>query len=187
MTETKPDQVGLVCVGKVGAPYGVKGWLKIQSYTSPPQSLLQYQPWLLFRPDLTQDFSSAAADSEGSWYTFEQGRPQGKGLVAKFEGIKDRTEAERLVGCAIYIQRSQLPALPEGEFYWIDLIGMQVKNLQDQPLGSIKELLETGANDVLVVRAGNRERLIPYVMDHYVIEVNLPARVVTVDWPEDYD
>ena len=175
--EAAADFAGLVTVGRVGAPYGVRGWLKLHSYTSPPQALLDYQPWFLCRPNKAE---------QGHWFQVEAGKQHGRGLVAKLQGIEDRSAAEPLVGREIWIKREKLPSLPPGEYYWIDLIGMQVRNLQHQDLGSIKELLETGANDVLVVQ-GEKERLIPYVKGHYVIEVDLPKREMIVDWPADYD
>lgn len=172
-------------MGRVGAAYGVKGWLKLQSYTSPAQGLFDYQPWLLRRPAVGPASSLEDLETLGQKHALVEGRVHGNILVAKLAGMNDRTAALHLTGYEILIRRSQLPALPAGVYYWADLIGLQVKNLQGRDLGRVTELLETGANDVLVV-SGDGERLIPYVKDHYVICVDLSAGVMTVDWPDDY-
>jgi 16S rRNA processing protein RimM len=115
------------------------------------------------------------------FYKVREGRPQGKGLVASLEGIEDRDIARLLVGADIYIERDQLPSLPEGEYYWTDLLGLQVINRQGQSLGEVVEILETGANDVLVVKGESRE-LIPWVWGTYLLDVDLEAGRITVDW-----
>ena len=128
---TEPVSDGLVLVGRVGAAYGIKGWVKLQSFTSPPEAIFDYQPWLLRRPEGGRGGSSVGLSaSSGEWIQLEDGKVHGNSLVAKLAEINDRTAAERLTGNEISIRRSQLPALQNGEFYWVDLIGMQVKNLQ---------------------------------------------------------
>ena len=107
-------------------------------------------------------------------------------IVARLEGIDDRDQAAALMGADILIRRSQLPDLPEGEYYWTDLEGLQVSNLQGEQLGRVQRLFETGANAVMVVNDSRRERLIPYVSGQYVVAVDLAAGTMRVDWDADF-
>lgn len=168
--ERAPDE--LVIMGRIAAPYAVRGWVKIQTYTEYLDSLVDYPLWRLGR--------------QGKWRDFKllEARPQGRNLVAHLEGIDDRSLAESLVGMDVAVERAELPAPDDDEYYWDDLIGLSVVNLQDQLLGHVDGLLETGANDVLKVQ-GERERLIPFV-DAVVQEVNLKDRRIVVDWGTDY-
>ena len=159
-------------VGKIGAPYGVKGWVKINSFTQHPESIFEYSPWILGDDQVVK---------------VDQWRPHNKGLVAKLEGIGDRDDAERIKNFDIKIAESQLPEL-EQDFYWKDLLGMQVVTTKGYTLGVVKQMFETGANDVMTVKAnandafGQQERLIPFLFDDVVIDVNKEAQVITVDW-----
>ena len=164
-------ETGKLLLGRISGIYGVKGWVKVFSYTRPAENILNYPSWYLKHRD------------EETLYKVREGRPQGKGLVASLEGIEDRDIARLLVGADIYIERDQLPSLPEGEFYWTDLLGLQVINRQGQSLGEVVEILETGANDVLVVKGESRE-LIPWVWGTYLLDVDLEAGRITVDWQE---
>ena len=139
-------------VGRIGGVYGVRGWVKVFSYTQPQGNLLDYRPWYL--------------DINGAWqcYPEVEARAHGKGLIAAFEGWRDRERSRALNGVDIAIRREQLPAIDEDDYYWAELVGMQVVNGDGVALGRVQRLLETGANDVLVVK-GDRERLIPFVMD----------------------
>jgi len=159
-----------VILGKVAGVFGVKGWIKVRSETEPLTNILNYSPWYL--------------QKDGQWlsYELEQGQPHSKGLIAHLESCDDRDLAASLVGCPIAVDRSQLPDTEEGEYYWSDLIGLQVENLQGVQLGEIKELMATGANDVLVIQNGKNELLIPYVVDHYIVKVELEQGKVVVDW-----
>ncbi len=160
-------------MGHIAGIHGVRGWVKIHSHTSPRENILNYNPWLL--------------DLEGQgWQARELlgGRRQGKGVVARIEGIDDREQARALIGTEIAIRREQLPPLGEGEYYWHELIGLRVVNLQDVELGTVDHLFETGANDVLVLR-GQRERLIPYAVGPIVKDIDLVAGRMRVDWQED--
>lgn len=160
-------------MGRVLAPYGVRGWLKVRPETEQPQSLLSYRTWRL--------------SAEGEWrdYRLAEGRVHGaSGLVARLEGIDDRDQAARLQGAQIAVPRSALPPAPEGEYYWADLIGLDVVNCEGIELGVVDEVFATGANDVLVVR-GERERLIPFVQS-VVIEVDLRASRLKLDWGAEY-
>jgi len=168
------DEASLIVIGKIVGVHGIKGWLKILSFTRPRQNIFDYGPW--------------SVKQDNGWLEMKllEGKPQGKGLVASLEGIADRDEAMALVSSEIAIDRDQLPEPKEGEFYWHDLINMQVINQQNEVLGVVKELLETGANDVLVVGADKQRYLIPYVKDVYIKDVDTEQGVIQVDWQSDY-
>jgi len=159
-----------VIVGKVAGVFGVKGWIKVRSETDPATNILQYSPWYL--------------NNDGTWqrYEVQEGQRHNKGLIAHLKDCDDRDLAASLVGYQIAVDRSQLPQTEEGEFYWSDLIGLKVVNRQDVELGEVKGLMQTGANDVLVVQNGKNELLIPYVIDHYIDKVDLEKRRIIVDW-----
>ena len=161
---------GRVIVGRLAGVYGVKGWLRVQSFTQPSENILDYRPWQLERRGVVE---------------VEEGRPHGKGLICRLTGINDRDAAAGLIGLGIEVERSQLPALTPGEYYWQDLIGLDVVNREGDALGTVSRLMETGAHDVLVTR-GERERLIPYAPGQTVDEVRLEDGVIVVDWGADY-
>lgn len=168
-----------IVVGRITTAHGIKGWVKLYSYTDPPEGILSYQPWLISRGRQQQTIEIA----EGRW--------QGKYLVALPKGNTDRNQAEALAGWEIRIDKSLLPDLEAGEFYWYQLEGLVVQTVGGARLGIIAELLETGANDVLVVRADaesidDEERLIPFVEEEVVTHVDMERGVVTVDWETDY-
>lgn len=160
-------------VGKIGAPYGVKGWVKINSYTEEDQGIFAYAPWLL---------------GSGKEYQVDQWRVHNKGLVAKLVGVETRDDAERIKNLEISIKTEQLPPLTGDEFYWRDLVGMQVVTDKGYDLGVVKELFETGANDVMLVKArpndafGQKERMVPFLYDQVIIEVDVPGKTIKVDW-----
>ncbi len=160
-------------LGRVVGVFGVRGWVKVFSHTQPRDNILRYRPWWLA--------------AEGGWrqVTLAAGQRHGKGLIAQLEGVTDRDAAQALVGRDIAIDRSQLPALPEGEYYWSDLIGLAVYGSGGVLLGRVASLLETGAHDVLVVQ-GERERLIPWAVPQVVKAVDLAAGRIDVDWAPDY-
>lgn len=170
-----------VPVGKVSGLFGVKGWVKIFSDTQPRENILSYSPWFLKRG--------------GQWQEFKllTGKPHGKGVIAQLSGCTDRDIAAELVGSAIAIKREQLPETDAGEYYWSDLKGLTVTNLEGVELGKVDSMLETGANDVMVVigddssaKKGKRERLIPFVTGEVVHEVNLEQGFITVDWDPEF-
>jgi len=132
-----------------------------------------YRPWYLRR------------DSDWQPRQLAEGKRHGKGVIARLADCEDRDQALALMNCEIGVQRDQLPATKPGEYYWQDLLGLDVVTLQDEPLGKVDHLLETGANDVLVVQ-GEREHLIPFVLDRIVKRVDLQAGVIQVDWDKDY-
>lgn len=167
------DKERRVIVGRVVGLFGVRGWVKLHSFTVPRTNLL--------------GFADVEIGQEGEWRParIEEGREQGKGLIGRFDGVEDRDEAARLMGCDISVRRSQLPDTDEEEFYWIDLIGLDVINEAGEKLGTVERLIETGANDVLVL-GGERERLIPYVKGSVVKKVDRSAGRIVVDWEKDY-
>lgn len=161
-----------VILGRIVGVHGVRGMVKIHSECRPREAIFQYRQLLATPPQ----------GGTPQTLTLQNGRPQGQGLVAGFREITDRDQAHALKGCILSVQRSDLPALPPGEFYWADLIGLQVVNREHVPLGEVAEIFETGANDVLVVRGNGQETLIPLVMGHYVLDVDTVGRRMTVDW-----
>jgi 16S rRNA processing protein RimM len=182
------DAEDYLIVGRIGAPYGVRGWVKIFSYTEHPENLLDYDPWFLGKQKVSE--AKSAKTGQPSWRAcvVEEAKTHGKGIVAKLQGCDDRDAATLLRGLEIAIHKEQLPPAEEGEYYWVDLIGLKVENLAGVSFGRVDHLLETGANDVLVVKgeAGEPERLIPYVMDVFIKEVDLDAGIIRVDWEADY-
>lgn len=180
MTESS----GLIILGQISGIYGVRGWVKIHSYTAPRENILRYAPWQIRSP-------------EGTWrtVTVSGGRTQGKGMVAHLEGWDTPEAARSLVGADIAMPRAQLPAPAKGEYYWSDLIGLQVigikQGVDNTPLGTVDALMETGANDVLVVQAPpegstpGKKHLIPFI-DGVIVSVDLDARALRVDWDIDY-
>jgi 16S rRNA processing protein RimM len=163
-----------VIVGRVVGIFGIKGWIKLDSYTDPRENIEQYSPWLLRTGD--------------RWTLFgvEAFQPHGKGLIAKLEGIDSRDEAASLAGRDIGIRPDQLPPLAEGEYYWHELIGLTVINRPGEVLGRVESLLQTGANDVLVVRRDGRELLIPYVPGRFIDAVDRQRGEIRVDWHREW-
>ena len=165
-----------VTLGKVGAVYGIKGWLKIHSFTDETEAILDYFPWSLKLGNKVQSVEIT------DW------RKHNNGLVVKVAGIDDRDIAQKLVGSEIFVSEDALSDLPEGEFYWRDLIGMTVVTDKGYDLGQVSDIMETGANDVLVVKAnlkdgfGKKERLIPYLMDQVILSVSTENKQICVDW-----
>lgn len=179
MTAVQPVADALIQVGRLGAAHGIKGWLWVTSLTDPAANLFGYRPWCL----KTREGFRAVKVVE--W------REQPKGLVALLDCCPDRNAAELLRGTEIWVPKAALPDLEEGDYYWSDLIDLEVRTASGQLLGTVHSLMETGANDVIVVRpcAGSldgRERLIPWLPGQVVTQVDLEARVVTVDWDTEF-
>lgn len=160
-------------VGKVASPFGVRGWTKVVSYTDPRIGLLDYSQW-----ELCQGREIKAVEVSG-------GREHGKFLVVKFEGIDDRDQVALLTNAEIKVERDQFPQAQEGTFYWADLVGLHVVTVDGVELGVIESMLETGANDVMVVK-GDRERLVPWIQPDVVTGVDLQRGRLTVDWDPDF-
>jgi 16S rRNA processing protein RimM len=172
-----------ITMGRVGAPYGVRGWVKVHSFTEQNTNLLEYDPWYFLLVPGSQGYAAPGGWTEAPVI---EAREHGKGLVARFEACDDRDTAARFAGCEIGIRRNQLPRPEAGEYYWVDLQGLQVLTLGGKSLGVVDHLLATGANDVLVVK-GERERLIPFVQGSIVRVVDLEGGTIRVDWDPDYD
>jgi 16S rRNA processing protein RimM len=170
-----------VVMGRVAAPYAVKGWIKVQPYTEYLDSLLDYGVWWLGHAE------DSKAGDEAGWrrYRLVDGKVHGQTLLAQLEGVPDRTAAEALKGLDVAVERAEFADTEEGEYYWDELIGAEVVNTEGVGLGRVEGLLETGAHDVLRV-VGERERLIPFV-DAYVREVDLQGRRILVEWGARWD
>lgn len=172
----------LIDVGWISSPHGIKGWVKIRSQTEPSTNIFSYQPWYL------KTKHGVKAVELLDW------RPQGKGFVAHIKGIDDRNQAELLCPVGVAVDKSMLPELESGDYYWHQLQECRVTSVyEDQltDLGRVKKILPTGANDVLVVvgddqSVDDRERLIPYVPDQFVKDVDLESKTIKVDWDPDF-
>jgi 16S rRNA processing protein RimM len=160
----------LIVVGKIVGLYGVQGWVKLESYTQPRTQIFSYRPWIVGEKEVEE----------------AQGREQGKGLVGRLSGYSDRDAAATLIGAEIRIPRSALPKPSPGEFYWSDLEGLAVVNKEGVALGAVTHLFSTGANDVMVVKDGPRERMIPFVHGQFVKAVDMEQSKITVDWDPDF-
>jgi 16S rRNA processing protein RimM len=164
-----------VLIGRIVGLYGVQGWLKIESWAEPRMKIFDYQPWLLgTAPGMETQIAGA------------KGRQQGKGMVAQLPGIDDREQAAALIGVDIHVAREQLPPPGKDEYYWVDLEGLEVVTMEDVVLGRVSHLFATGANDVVVVRDGERERLIPFIQGSYVRSVDMSAKRMVVDWDPEF-
>ncbi|SMN11216.1 16S rRNA processing protein RimM [uncultured Candidatus Thioglobus sp.] len=146
--------------------------MKIFSHTHPRKNVLWYQPWHI--------------QLDGQWQTLEivKGREQGKTIVAQIQDINDREQARLMIGTDIYIEKSQLPTLKQNEYYWEDLIGLEVINQQNISLGKVSNLMDTGANSVLIVQ-GEKEHWVPYIKP-FLCEVSLEKQQILVDWDENF-
>ena len=165
-----------VMLGRIVGVHGVRGMVKIHSECRPREAIFRYRQFLATSPKGGDPLS----------LTLLNGRLQGQGLVAAFKEITNRDQAQSLRDYQLAVRRENLPALKDGEYYWADLIGLKVINTSGATLGNVQELFETGANDVMVVRNGKQEILIPFVSDHYVLNVDFSGKCVTVDWEPDW-
>jgi 16S rRNA processing protein RimM len=162
-----------ILIARVAGAFGVRGEVKLQSFTEPEAAALKYQPGSLVHRGVEREISGA------------RGRSTAKGVVASLPGIADRDAAEALGGAEIWVERAQLPPPGPGEYYWVDLEGLSVVNLEGVVLGTVSHLLNTGANDILSV-AGDRERLVPFIEPDFVKSVDFATRTITVDWDADF-
>lgn len=166
-------QSGMVVIGRISGLYGVRGWLRIFSYTDPRENIITYSPWLV--------------NIDGQWQPMKvvTGRTQGKSVVVNLAGYDDRDAAVTLLGKDIAVLREQLAAPAPGEYYWADLEGLRVVNTAGVEFGVVDHMFQTGANDVVVVK-GDRERLIPFVQGEVILKIDLQQGVMEVDWDPDY-
>jgi 16S rRNA processing protein RimM len=168
-----PGAAETVLVGRINGVWGTQGWVKVFSFTEPATAIFGYQPLLLSGQDEVE-------------LLVEQWRQQGPRLVARLRGVETTDQAMALFEREIHIPRSSLPQPESGHYYWSDLVGLEVCNLEGHSYGRVQRILATGANDVLDVAAPGKDQgnvLIPYVKDRYVKSVDLAAGMITVDWP----
>ncbi|MEY3288433.1 MAG: hypothetical protein RLZZ419_675 [Pseudomonadota bacterium] len=160
-------------VGKISGVFGIKGWVKVFSFTESKENILSYSPWLLKKGNETKSVNVI------------DGKLQGKVVVAQLDGVTDRDQAASFMGWDIFITPDQLPKAAKDEYYWSDLIGLAVETNLGVQLGVVESLLETGANDVVIVK-GERERVIPFLQGQTIIAIDLDAGTMIVDWDPDF-
>jgi 16S rRNA processing protein RimM len=162
--------MGWIELGRIGAPWGVKGWMHIETYTDPPEGLLEYRQWVL-RLGTGERITRRLAD----------GHPHSDRLVARLEGIEDRDKAAALTGAVIEVDRSELPPTGDREYYRADLVGFKVRNLEDVELGTVGYFVDTPTGPMMVVQ-GAREHWVLAIPKH-LRKVDLAAGLILVDWP----
>jgi 16S rRNA processing protein RimM len=160
-----------VVLGRIGAPFGVQGWLKVRSYTDPVEGIVHYPVWELTRG------GTLGRRAVLDW------KRAGAGVAVRLEGIETREAAQALTGAEVCVERSELPPTAPGEYYWHDLIGLDAYGLQGEPLGRVAGILELPAHPVLLLE-GDRERLVPLVKER-LAAVDLAAGRMTLDWHPD--
>ncbi len=170
----KKDNERRILLGRVAGAFGVRGEIKLESWTEPRSAIFNYQPWILRTP--------AGQESE---LRGARGRDTGKHLIAVFPDISDRDVVESMRGTEVYVPRSALPPPSADEYYWVDLEGLQVQTVEGVALGTLSHLFSTGSNDVMAV-IGDRERLIPFVQPDFVKSVDFDANLVVVDWDPEF-
>ena len=159
-------------IGKINGFFGLQGWVKVFSYTNPRTNILNYSPWTI------------RVDGNFQSIDITNGREQSKTIVVHIKGIDTREDSQKLIGKDIYIDKEQLPKLKKGEYYWHELIGFEVFNQNKEKLGLVDYFVETGSNNVLVVK-GKKEHWIPYI-EPYLVSVDSIKKVVSVDWDKDF-
>ncbi len=164
----------LISVGEISGVFGIKGWVKVFSLTSPRENILNYSSWVLKKENEVKEVSLI------------NGKRQGKSIVACIAGISDRDEATAYSGWKIFIKKNQLPEPEEGEYYWADLVGLQVETGLGVSLGKVDHLIETGANDVLVIKNEGEERLIPFLQEQVIKKIDLANKIMIVEWDPDF-
>ena len=165
-----------IVLGKMGSCYGIRGWLRVFSSTEDADSIFNYQPWFI--------------QKGGKWeeVELESWRHHNQDIIIKLKGVDDRDAANALTNCEIVVDSSQLPELEEGDYYWKDLMGCQVVTTEGYSLGKVIDMMETGSNDVLVIKAnlkdafGIKERLVPFLDGQVIKKVDLTTRTIEVDW-----
>lgn len=169
----------MIVLGRISAPFGVRGWVKIQVFGDDPQAWAKMPSWWLSHNETAEDAAWQARE-------LAECKPHGKSLIARFEGIEDRNAAEQLSRLYVGAPRAALPKTTGNEYYWADLIGLEVVNQAGEKLGRIAELLRSGAHEVLDVRDedGSR-RLLPFVAQ-VIKNVDLAGRRIRVDWERDW-
>lgn len=164
----------LITIGKISAAFGIKGWIKIHSFTDSKKNILNYLPWIIKK------------DDEFKKIKIIHSKQQGNNIIVSIEGITDRDIATTFCGCKILINKNQLPKTKEGEYYWTDIIGLYVKTKFDVNLGKVSYLIETGANNVLVVKNNKTEILIPFLPEQVIKKIDFFNKIIIVDWDFDF-
>ncbi len=166
------DATGTVVIGQINGVWGIKGWVKVYSHTEPATAIFDYQPWLL---------------ADGRQLELTDWQCQGNRLVAEIRGFDSPEQSASLIGQDLFISREQLPRPEPGSYYWNDLIGLEVVNLQGHRHGVVRKVLATGANDVLEIESGKSYNiLIPFVINDYIKSVDLEENRIMVDWPVEW-
>ncbi len=169
-----------ILLGKISGVHGIKGWVKVFSYTSPRVKITEYSQWYM------------KGTKSQSWVSQKliEGKEQGKNIIAQLDGVNYRDEAEALVGTEIAIHKDQLEVLAENEYFWRDLIGLSVETISGEKLGKIDWLFDTGSNDVIIVKdtesAEEKEHLLPYIIDDVIKSVDLEKSLMIVDWDPEF-
>jgi 16S rRNA processing protein RimM len=161
-----------ILVGRIAGAYGVKGWVRVNSFTEPPENIFSYTPWQLHVIENEQRSNSVK---------IVEGKPHGKGVVVRLEGIDDRDQAEGLRGMEIRVDRERMPEPESGHYYWSDLEGLRVEDAAGANLGRVDHMMDTGSADVMVV-CGEGRHLIPFTVGETVLEVDLEAGCIRVNW-----
>jgi 16S rRNA processing protein RimM len=169
-----------VLLGHITGIYGLQGWVKVHSDTNPRENIVSYRSWWI--------------EQAGHWREVRvvQGRSQGKTIVAQLEGISSPEQAGALAGVRVAVSRASMPVPGEGEYYWVDLVGMLVRTVEGVLVGPVSRLFETGANDVVVItdqrdgRDGSGEILVPWLVPDVITDVNVENRIITIDWDPDF-
>ena len=164
-----------ILMGRIHGAFGVRGEIKLESFSEPPEAIFRYRPWTL------RSAQGVERELDGA----PRGRSTAKGIVMQVPGVEDRDAAEALRGTQILVPREALPPPAPGEYYWVDLEGLRVVTVDGVALGEVSHLLSTGANDVMVVR-GERERMLPFVQPDYVKSVDFESGTITVDWDPEF-
>ena len=162
-----------ILVGKISNPHGIKGWVKVISFTDPIENILSYKKWTI-------------SDNETEkTYCLEDSRIQGNKIVIKLEGVNNRDDADLLKNLQIEINRSDLPKLEENSYYWEDLVDFNVIDIKGMHVGKVDSLFRTGSNDVLVIINETKQRLlIPFIMEEVIKYVDLDKELISIDWSE---
>ena len=172
MSLTPQENNKKLLVGKINGFFGLQGWVKVFSYTNPRTNILNYSPW------------SIKVDGNFQSIDITSGREQSKTIVAHIKGVDNREDSQKFIGQDIYINKEQLPELTQGEYYWHELIGFDVINMDEERLGTVDYFVETGANDVLVVK-GKKEYWIPYI-EPFLVSIDSKNNKILVDWDKDF-
>jgi 16S rRNA processing protein RimM len=163
-------------LGRIGAPYGIKGWVHVDSHTDPPEGLLEYRPWVL-----------RMANGERVTHAVAEGRAHGQGLVACLEGVLDRDAAAALTGATVEVERAALPAPKAREYYRADLVGMSVRNLEGAELGLVSHFVDMPRGAVMVTKGADGQEHWVLAQPKHLKKVDLTARAIVVDWPAELE